>query len=131
MKLMKLLDKDQTTFFKRFIPLSAFIGGLCCFTPIVLVLFGLGSVSFAASLSDTLYGSYKWVFRSIALIFLLASLFWYFYTKEKVCSIDELKRKRKKIINMVLLSLIFFVLAYMIWLYVIVELIGIMLGIWG
>ena len=124
-------DKNLKDFMKRFVPLSAFIGGLCCFTPVILVLFGLSSVSFAASLSDTLYGSYKWVFRGIALSFLIASLLWYLYTKEKVCSIDELKRKRKRVINIILISLIFSVLAYIVWLYVIVELIGIVLGIWG
>jgi hypothetical protein len=125
------LDKNLKNFMKRFVPLSAFIGGLCCFTPVILVLFGLSSVSFAASLSNTLYGSYKWVFRGIALSFLIASLLWYLYTKEKVCSIDELKRKRKRVINIILISLIFSVLAYIVWLYVVVELIGIVLGIWG
>ncbi|MBI2146881.1 hypothetical protein HYU19_00205 [Candidatus Woesearchaeota archaeon] len=128
---MSLLDGDQKRFLKKIVPLSAFIGGLCCFTPVVLVLFGLSSASFAASLSDTLYGSYRWVFRGIALLFLVASLAWYLYTKEKVCSLDELKKKRRKIMNIVLVTLIFTILSYVIWVYVIVEFIGIILGIWG
>jgi hypothetical protein len=124
------ISKEQKSFLKKIVPFSAFIGGLCCFTPVVLVLFGLSSVSFAASLSDTLYYGYAWAFRAVALLFLLASLFYYFYKKEKVCTIDEFKKKRKRIINIVLLSIIAFVLAYIIWLYVVVELIGPALGIW-
>ena len=124
-------DSKQKSFLKKVIPTIVFIGGLCCFTPVVLVLFGFSSVAFAASLSDTLYGSYKWAFRGIALLLLLASLGWYFYKKENVCSLDEFKRKRNKIINFTFLSIGIGIIAYIIWLYVIVELMGIALGIWG
>jgi len=126
-----MITDQQKSFLKKVIPFTAFIAGLCCFTPVILVLFGVSTVAFAASLSDVFYGQYKWAFRGAGLLFLLLSLFWYFFKKEKVCTIDEVKRKRKKIINMVLLSLIAAVVAYIIWLYVIVELIGIILGIWG
>jgi uncharacterized membrane protein len=78
-----------------------------------------------------LYGTYKWAFRGAALLFLGLALFWYLYKKEKVCTIDELKKKRRKIINLVLLTLITAIVAYIIWLYVIVEIIGILLGIWS
>ncbi|MDP7140979.1 MAG: hypothetical protein QF362_00540 [Candidatus Woesearchaeota archaeon] len=125
------LSKQQKSFLKKIIPIGAFIGGLCCFTPVVLVLLGISTVSFAASLSNTLYGQYKWAFRGIALFFLIGALFWYIYKKEKVCTIDELKKKRRKILNFVLITLIIGVMAYIIWLYVIVEIIGIILGIWG
>jgi|TARA_B100002003_G_C14068241_1_gene513967 amino acid transporter len=125
------LDKEQKSFIKKVVPLVAFIGGLCCFTPVILVLFGLSSVAFAASLSNTLYGTYKWAFRGIALFLLALSLFWYFFKREKVCTFDELKKKRRKIINFTLIVLITAILSYIIWLYVIVEIIGILLGIWG
>ena len=124
------LDAEQKSFLKKFIPIVAFIAGLCCFTPVVLVLFGLSTVAFAASLADTLYGSYKWAFRGVSLVLLLASLGWYFYKKENVCSLDAVKKKRTKIINFTLLTLGIGVVAYIIWLYVVVELIGIGLGIW-
>jgi len=125
------LDKEQKSFLKKAIPLAALIGGLCCFTPVILVLLGLSSVAYAASLSDTLYYGYKWVFRGAALLFLTIGLIWYFWKKEKVCSFDALKRKRRKIINFTLLVLLIGVIAYIIWLYVIVEIIGLLLGIWG
>ena len=125
------MDNNQKSFLKRVLPVSAFIAGLCCFTPIVLVLLGVSTVSYAASLSDILYGQYKWLFRGIALLFLLSSLYWYFYKKEKICTIDEAKKKRKKIINLILVTLISGIIIYIIWLYVIVEIIGILLGIWS
>jgi len=71
------------------------------------------------------------VFRWVALLFLLVSLGWYLWKKEKVCSFDALKRKRRKVLNIVLITIIGGVIAYIIWLYVIVEIIGILLGIWG
>lgn len=125
------ISKDQKSFLKKIIPIVAVVGGLCCFTPAILVLFGLSTVAFAASLSDTLYGTYKWVFRVVAFVLLLASLGRYFYKKEGVCTLDALKRKRNKIINFTLLAVAIAVIAYIIWLYVIVELIGIGLGILG
>ena len=125
------LDKEQKSFLKKVIPFSAVFAGLCCFTPVVLVFFGLSSVAFAASLSDTLYGTYKWWFRSAGLLFLCLSLYWYIYKKEKVCTIDDFKKKKRKILNLVLITLISGVLAYVVWLYVIVEWMGKALGIWG
>ena len=124
------LDKKEKSFLKKIIPAAAFLGGLCCFTPLVLALLGLSSIAFAASLSDVLYGGYRWVFRSVALLFLIASLVYYFYKKEGICSLDAVKRKRRKIINLTLLTLVIGVVAYIIWLYVIVEIVGLLAGVW-
>lgn len=125
------LDGEQKKFLKRIIPAAAFIGGLCCFSSVILVLLGLSSVGFATSLSDSLYGTYKWAFRSVALLFLFLAIYWYIYKKEKVCTLDEFKRKKRKIINFILITIITGIVAYVIWLYVIVELIGWLLGIWS
>ncbi len=127
---MAKLTSSEKSFLKRIIPLTAFLGGLCCFTPIILVLLGLSSVSFAASLSNTLYGEYRWIFRGVALVFLLAALGWYLYKKEDICTLDKIKREKRKIINLVLLSVTVAVMVYIIWLYVIVEIIGAIIGIW-
>jgi hypothetical protein len=127
--IMELSD-EQKSFLKKVVPIAAFIGGLCCFTPVVLVLLGLSTVTFAASLSDVLYGQFKWAFIGISLLFLFGALFWYFFKKENICSIDSAKRKRRLIINFTLTTLIIVTIAYVIWLYVIVEIIGIFLGLW-
>ena len=128
---MASLDQNRKSFFKRLIPTTVFLAGLCCFTSAVLVLLGLGSVSFAASLADTLYGTYKWVFRGAALFFLLAAICWYFYKKEGICTLDAAKRNRARILNTVLLAIIAAVVLYLLWLYVVVHYLGVWLGIWS
>lgn len=102
---------------------------LCCVAPIILVLFGLSTVSFAASLSNVFYGTYKWVFRIAGLFLLTVSLFIYFRSKG-ICTINQVKRKRKQIINTILIALAVAVIGYIIWLYVFVEIVGILLGLW-
>ncbi len=128
---MKLINKKEKSFLKKIVPIAALIGGLCCFTPVVLVLLGLSTVAYATSLSNTLYFGYAWAFRGAALLFLLGALSWYLYSKEQICSLDALKRKRRKVINLVLISILISVIAYIVWLYVVVEIMGIGLGIWG
>ena len=127
---MTALTSSEKSFLKRIIPFTAFLGGLCCFTPLLLVLLGLSSVSFAASFSNTLYGEYRWIFRGVALAFLLAALGWYLYKKEGFCTLNKIKREKRKIINLILLSVTVAVMAYIIWLYVIIEIIGVIVGIW-
>ena len=104
---------------------------LCCLSPIILVLLGLGSVSFAASLTDTFYGEFKWTFRVFGLLLFLASLLWYFMKVKGVCTFDEAKRRRNEIINTVLLTLIAGVIGYVVFLYVVVHYLGVWLNIWS
>jgi hypothetical protein len=103
---------------------------LCCLSPVILVLLGLSTVSFASSLADTLYGDYKWVFRVVGLIALLASLVYYLRRKKGVCTIDDVVRRRNEVINYVALSVIAGVLGYLFFLYVVVHYIGVFLTIW-
>jgi len=110
--------------------LPVIAASLCCFSSVVIVFFGLGSVSFAASLANTLYGTYKWVFRGVGLLLLGVSLVLYFRQKG-ICTVDEARRKRTMIFNTILLSAIIAILGYFFFLYVVVEYLGILLGIWG
>ena len=84
---------------------------LCCLIPVILVLLGLSTVAFAASLSDFLYGQHKWAFRIIGLILLAFSLLIYFRSKG-ICTINEAKRQGNKIINVVLISVIAAIIGY-------------------
>lgn len=106
------------------------MASLCCLSPVILVLLGLGSVSFASSLADTLYGEYKWYFRIAGLVAMALALFFYFYRTKGVCTIDEAKRRRNEIINMVALTLIACVIGYIFFLYVVVHYIGVFLDLW-
>jgi amino acid transporter len=114
----------------KIVSLPVLVASLCCLSPIILVLFGVSTVAFATSLTDTLYGTYKWAFRSIGLLALMLSLVMYFRQKG-VCTIDQAKKRKKEVINIILLSIIAGIIGYIVWLYVVVEIIGKWLGIWG
>ena len=120
---MKLKD------FFKITGIPVLFASLCCLGPIILVLFGLSTVAFAASLTDFLYGQHKWLFRIIGLILLAFSLIIYFRSKG-ICTINEAKRQKNKIINVVLISIIAAIIGYIFFLYVVVEIVGSLLGIW-
>lgn len=111
--------------------IPVFLASLCCLSPIILVLLGVSTISFAGSLTDVLYGQYKWIFRILGILALFGSLAFYLYRKKGVCTIDEVKKRRNEIINYVALSLVVGVLGYMFFLYVVVHYIGVWLKIWG
>lgn len=106
------------------------LASLCCLSPIILVLLGVSTVSFASSLSDTLYGEYKWIFRGVGLLALFGSLAYYLRRKKGVCTIDDVKRRRNEIINYIALTLVAGVLGYLFFLYVVVHYIGVWLSLW-
>jgi cadmium resistance protein CadD (predicted permease) len=95
------------------------------------VLLGISTVSFASSLADTLYGTYKWYFRGLGLLSLVVALVVYFRRVEGVCTFDDAIRKRNEIINKVALALIAGVLGYLFFLYVVVHYIGVFLNLWA
>jgi len=103
---------------------------LCCLAPVVLVLVGVSTVSFAASLADTFYGDYKWYFRLAGLVSLIVALVIYLRRKG-VCTLDEAKKRRNEIFNIVALSLIAGVVGYIFFLYVVVHYIGVFIGLWS
>lgn len=124
------LTETDRRFLKRFVPIAAFIGGLCCFTPVAVVLLGIGSVSYAISLTDLLYYQYAWAFRLAGLTVLLSAFVVHLYTHEGVCSVDAAVRRRNRILNLLAVTVSLGVFAYVIWLYVVVEIVGLLLGIW-
>lgn len=102
---------------------------LCCLSPAIFVLLGLSTASAAAGLADTLYGEYKWVFRTMGLVLLFASMI-LALRKKGICTLDQAKRKRNEIINLLLISLTAGILGYVFFLYVIVHYLGVWLNIW-
>lgn len=102
---------------------------MCCLSPIILLLLGFGTVSFASGLADTLYGDYKWYFRGFGLLLLAIALVLHF-RKQGVCTLDQAKRHRNKIINTTLVALFAFVLGYVFFLYVVVHYWGVWLNLW-
>ncbi len=107
--------------------LAGLIGGLCCVTPIVLVMLGLASISVAADLGNVLYGEYRWLFRAAALAFLGVALFVYF-RRRGICTLDQARRERNRIINTALVVVIAAVGIYIFWTYIAVHYWGIAVG---
>lgn len=103
---------------------------LCCLSPVILVAFGFASVSFAASLATTLYGTYKWAFRALGLVLLIISVAAYLRRERNICTIDDAIRRRNEVLNTAAIALIIGVLGYVVFLYVIVHYAGVFLGIW-
>jgi uncharacterized membrane protein len=110
--------------------LPVLFASLCCLSPLLLFVFGLASVSVAASLADVFYGTYKWTFRAIGLGLLIIALVMYF-RKKNICTFDEVKKQRTRIINTILLTLFIAIVGYIFFLYVVVHYWGVFLGLWN
>ena len=104
---------------------------LCCLSPLILVLLGLSTVSFASSLADTFYGEYKWAFRAVGFAALILTTILYFRRTKGICTLDEAKKRRQEIINTTLIIFITGVVGYIFFLYVVVHYVGVLVGIWN
>jgi len=107
--------------------LAGVIGGLCCVTPVVLVMLGLASVAVAADLGNVLYGEYRWVFRGVGLAFLGGALIVYFH-RRGICTLDQARRERNRILNTTLVVVIAAIGIYILWTYIAVHYWGIAVG---
>lgn len=94
---MRPTGTDERTGLLRGVSIGAaagLVGILCCVSPVVLVLLGLSSVSFAISLGNTLYYQYGWYFRGAAV--LTAAVGVYIHLKgERACSVEGLRARWK------------------------------------
>jgi hypothetical protein len=112
----------------KWISSSAIIASMCCLPSVVMVMFGLASVSTAAALSDDLYfGQFRWWLYLATAIFLSYGLYRHF-NADGICTIDDVKRERQKVINTTLLVVILTIIIFIVWNYIILELIGIAVG---
>ncbi len=109
--------------------LPVVFASMCCLSPIIIFVFGLGSLGFVSSLADTLYGDYKWYFRGFGLFLIWISLFFHFRNKW-ICTLDSIKRNRNKIINTTLSVVFASIVGYLFFLYVVVHYIWVFLDIW-
>jgi uncharacterized membrane protein YkvI len=107
--------------------LAGILAGLCCVTPIVLVLLGLATVAVAADIGNLLYGQWRWAFRLGALALLALALVVYF-RKRGICTLDQAKQQRNRIINTAVIVLTVATTVYLLWTYVIVHYWGIAVG---
>ena len=112
----------------RWIFSSAFLASMCCFPSVLLVGLGLMTVSAGDSLSNDLYfGPARWILYGLTIILLAMGLYRHFQN-QGICTIDQAKRERRKIANISLLVLMSTYAIYLIWNYVILELLGVAVG---
>lgn len=111
------------------IGLSAVTASLCCLPSIIWVLFGGSSAIVAANtLSETLYYSpFRYFLYSISFVMLLSGLI-LFFRKQGICTLDEAKKNQQRIINTSLAAFTITILSYLVWNFVILEILGIALG---
>ena len=96
---------------------GALIASLCCIPPLIIVLFGLGSVSFALS-----FTKYKYFFVTLSIIFIILAIFLNIRKKGKTCAIDPKEIKRKKFF--IIITIITMVTFYIIMQYFILPFLG-------
>jgi hypothetical protein len=115
------------------IGIPALLASMCCLPSVVLVLFGLSTVTAAASLSDQLYwglDGWSW-FRPtlliVSAIMLIIGLIIYLRNRG-ICTLDDAVRNRRRVLNTILLVSVSSYLLYLLFNYVILTEIGILLG---
>jgi len=112
---------------------SALLASMCCFPSIVLVFFGLASVSSAAALSNDLYwgtngmGWFRPLLLAVSTAFVIAGLVLYF-RNNGICTLDQARRQRKRIINTSLLVVMLAFITYIVLNYVILTELGVALN---
>jgi hypothetical protein len=107
--------------------IGALTGGLCCLAPIVMVSLGITTVTIANSWGNLLYGEYKWEFRFAGLLLMAVTVVLYLRSRG-VCTLDQFKRQRNRLINLVLMAGLGFTAAYVFWTYVVLHYWGIWAG---
>jgi len=127
------LEENQSQKLWKLVASSSVIASMCCLPSVVLVMFGIATVSTGAAISDTLYwgdDGYSWfrpLMLAIASLTVVVGLVFYF-RNQGICTLDQAKRERRKIINTSLLIIIISYLSYLLLNYVILTEIGILFG---
>ena len=113
----------------KLIGASAFAASLCCVPCVVWVLFaGSSAIVAADQLSNDLYfGIGRWLLYLVALALAGAGLTIHF-RREGICTLDDAKRERQRIVNTSLAVITAVIVLYLVWDYIILQLIGIAVG---
>tara|TARA_Y100000588_G_C14218862_1_gene910082 strand:+ start:647 stop:1081 length:435 start_codon:yes stop_codon:yes gene_type:complete len=120
---------DEAKSLWKMIGLTALTASMCCFPSIVWVLFaGSSAIVAADQLSNDLYfGIARPILYLVSLGMVSIGLIIHFRGKG-ICTFDDAKRERQRIINTTLAVLTSTFLIYFIWNYIVLEIIGIAIG---
>ncbi|MFL2975224.1 MAG: hypothetical protein ACJZ42_02770 [Candidatus Thalassarchaeaceae archaeon] len=120
---------EQTRPLAKLVAASALTASLCCLPSVIWVLFaGSSAIVAADQLSNDLY--YSWVrFALYGVSFCMVAFGLVLYFRNQgVCTLDDAKRERRRVVNTSLAVFTAAVLAYLAWNFVILEIIGIAIG---
>ena len=123
------MSTEQTKPLAKLVAASAITASLCCLPSVIWVLFaGSSAIVAADQLSNALY--YSWVrFALYGLSFCMVSYGLVLYFRNQgVCTLDDARRERRRVVNTSLAVFTSAVLAYLVWNFVILEIIGIAIG---
>ena len=126
---MVKMDSEDRGPLTSLVALSAVTASMCCLPSVIWVLFaGSSAIVAADQLSNNLY--YSWVryaLYAVSLSMVAIGLVIYF-RKRGVCSLDDVKRERRRVVNTSLAVFTASIIAYLFWNFVILEILGIAIG---
>ena len=123
------MGTEQTRPLAKLVAASALTASLCCLPSVIWVLFaGSSAIVAADQLSNDLY--YSWVrFALYGTSFCMVAFGLVLYFRNQgVCTLDDAKRERRRVMNTSLAVFTAAVLSYLAWNFVILEIIGIAIG---
>ena len=123
------MDSEQTRPLMRLVALSAVTASLCCLPSVIWVMLaGSSAIVAADQLSNDLY--YSWVRFALYLVSL--SMLCYglvvYFRNRGVCTLDDVKRHRRRVVNTTLAVFTAAILTYLFWNFVVLEIVGIAIG---
>ena len=123
------MDREDRGPLTSLVALSAVTASMCCLPSVIWILFaGSSAIVAADQLSNNLY--YSWVryaLYAVSLSMVAIGLVIYF-RKRGVCSLDDVKRERRRVVNTSLAVFTASIIAYLFWNFVILEILGIAIG---
>jgi len=125
-------DEDilsETKSLWKVIGLGAVTASMCCLPSVIWVLFAGSSAIIAANQlsNDLYYGIARQILYAIAIAMVGVGLVIHFRSLG-VCTLDQAKKERRRIINTTLAVLTSTFVIYFIWNFIILELVGIAIG---
>ena len=121
--------KDDIVELAPLVGISAIISSLCCLPSVIWVLFaGSSAIVAADSLSNELYySSFRYLLYSISFVLLIVGVILFFRNKG-ICTLNDAKKNKNRIINTTLMVFSLSIVVYLIWNFIVLELLGIAVG---
>ena len=122
-------SSGQTRPLAKIVAASAVTASLCCLPSVIWVMFaGSSAIVAADQLSNDLY--YSWVrFALYGVSFCMVSYGLVLYFRNQgVCTLDDAKRDRRRVVNTSLAVFTAAITVYLVWNFVILEIVGIAIG---